>query len=119
MWNLHVVQEELEARGFEVLNFGPCTPTKLLAETVRDRRPQLVVISTINGHGEQSAIKIIETLKLYQAHRIGPIVIGGKLSTLPINEDRLYNSLIDCGFTGVFVSERPWAEFDTFLQHVR
>jgi methylaspartate mutase sigma subunit len=115
MWNLNAVQEELEDRGFEVINLGACTPADLLAEAIRDRRPELAVISTVNGHGARSAIDVMDILRLYQADRIGKVIIGGKLTTDAGHCTTIRSTLIDAGFAEVFVGRNPWGEFDAFL----
>ena len=115
VWNLVGVQLELEERGFEVLNLGACTPADLVAEVVRDRRPVLLVISSINGHGAISLGEVVHTLEEYQVKRSTTIVAGGLLTTDPATAGAAERELLDLGLAGVFTGADAWPRFDSFL----
>lgn len=114
-WNLIGIELRLSERGFEVLNLGPCTPEDLLAETIRDRRPDFVVLSSINGHGALSLPLVLETLEHYQVKHTAPIVIGGLLTTDPADAQAAAARLADAGATATFSGPNAWNEFDDFL----
>jgi methylmalonyl-CoA mutase cobalamin-binding subunit len=115
IWNLVGVQLKLEERGFEVRNLGACTPPELIAETVRDLRPDLLVISSINGHGAISMTALMTVLEQYQVKRATTIVAGGLLTTDPALSAKAEAQLTETGCAGVFVGEDAWERFDRFL----
>ena len=114
-WNLVIVALRLEARGFEVENLGANTPEMLLAERIRDRRPDLVTLSTINGHGYRSIPGVLEALKRYQVKQAAPLVLGGLLTTGPEEEFAMAELLSAEGVSAVFSGPEAWSRFDAFL----
>ena len=114
-WNLVGVQLMLEQRGFRVVNLGPCTPTAELAEQIRDRRPALVVISTVNGHGLMSLPPMLDLLDLYQARGLSRIVVGGLLTTRRTLTSNETASLRAGGIDGIFTGADAWERFDAYL----
>lgn len=87
VWNLVYLHLLLEEYGFVSTNLGPCLPDELLIEhCVRDR-PDLVVLSSVNGHGYQDGLRLIRKLRAHPGLAALPVVIGGKLAvpnTAPI-----------------------------------
>jgi methylaspartate mutase sigma subunit len=114
-WNLIGVTMRLEERGFAVENLGPCTPSDLLAQRIRDKRPSLVVLSSVNGHGALSLPSVLETLEQYQVRRLAPIVVGGLLTTNPALLPDAAIQLRQAGIAAVFAGDDAWTEFDRFL----
>jgi methylaspartate mutase sigma subunit len=112
MWNLVGVQLKLEERGFAVINLGPCTPLEEIAEMLRTHRPELLVISSINGHGEFSVGRILETLERYQLNRAAKIVVGGLLTTSAGLAAKTEQRLLDQGIHAVLVGPDAWQRFD-------
>jgi methylaspartate mutase sigma subunit len=112
MWNLVGVQLKLEERGFIVKNLGSCTPPTEIAELVRDLKPDLLVISTINGHGVFSISAILETLQEYQMIRTAKIIVGGLLTTDPELAAKAEAELIAQGVGSVLTGENAWDRFD-------
>lgn len=114
-WNLIAVQLELEKRGYSVRNLGPCTPVQFLAECIRDTRPSLVVLSTINGHGIHSLKSVIETIDSYQLRRTISLVAGGNLTTNSQTSSDVIFELKNIGFDEIFIGPDSWTEFDKFI----
>lgn len=114
-WNLVGVELRLAERGFAVENLGPCTPEELVAERIRDRRPDLVVFSSVNGHGALSLLPVLETLERYQVKRSAPIVAGGLLTTDPAALAEAQLGLIAAGISAIFAGPDAWTRFDAFL----
>ena len=78
-WNLVFLQLALEELGHEVRNLGPCVPpAEVVTECVRSR-PDLVVVSTVNGHGLRDGAHLIELIRQRPELSDLPVVIGGKL----------------------------------------
>lgn len=101
-WNLVFLQLLIEELGFEVVNLGACVPDDLLVSECLSIRPGMVVISSVNGHGYQDALRVIERLRaLPQLARI-PMVIGGKLGTSGGQSAEQVDNLLAAGFDAVF-----------------
>ncbi|MFL6125210.1 cobalamin B12-binding domain-containing protein [Actinophytocola sp.] len=78
-WNLVYLQLALEELGHRVYNLGACVPDDLLVAQCRLRRPDLVVVSSLNGHGRHDGLRVIEKLRACQELAATAVVIGGKL----------------------------------------
>jgi methylaspartate mutase sigma subunit len=80
-WNLIFMQLLLEENGFTVVNLGPCVPHSLLASACLEHRPDVVVVSTINGHGFIEGKALLAEARAVPGLAATPFFIGGKLST--------------------------------------
>lgn len=103
-WNLVYLQLVLEELGHHVVNLGACVPDDLLVAECEALRPDLVVLSTVNGHGYQDGLRVISALRACPSLAGLPIIIGGKLGTSGVDEGRSA-LLLEAGFDGVFVDE--------------
>ncbi len=101
-WNLVFLQLLIEELGFEVVNLGSCVPDDLLVSECRSLRPDMVVISSVNGHGYQDALRVIARLRGYPQLAQTPVVIGGKLGTSGGQSEQQVNDLLAAGFNAVF-----------------
>jgi methylaspartate mutase sigma subunit len=101
-WNLVFLQLLIEELGYPVVNLGPCVPDELLLAETRRRRPTLVVLSSVNGHGHQEARRLIARFRGDPELGAIPVVIGGKLGISDVDSDRAVVELLDAGFTAVF-----------------
>ncbi|MFE3763087.1 cobalamin B12-binding domain-containing protein [Streptomyces sp. NPDC059104] len=102
-WNLVYLQLFLEELGHRVHNLGPCVPDGLLAGACAadgPGRPDLVVLSSVNGHGYRDGLGAV--LALRRAGATLPVVIGGKLGVAGIPDPRLRRRLLDAGCDAVF-----------------
>ena len=100
-WNLIFLQLLLEELGHRVTNLGGCVPDDLLISECERRRPGLIVLSSVNGHGYQEGLRIIRALRAVPGLAATPVVIGGKLGTSGA-DPRLAGALIDASFDAVF-----------------
>lgn len=80
-WNLIFMQLLLEGNGFTVVNLGPCVPHSLLASACLEHSPDVVVVSTINGHGFLEGKELLAEARSVPGLAATPFFIGGKLST--------------------------------------
>ncbi|GAB2608877.1 methylaspartate mutase [Paractinoplanes abujensis] len=118
-WNLVYLQLLLEEHGYAVTNLGACTPDDLLVRESRDRRPDVVVISTVNGHGHQDGRRVISALRGFPELSTTPVVIGGKLGVTGGEGHRYGDELLAAGFTRVYEEGVAGpAEFSGFLSEV-
>ena len=101
-WNLTYLQLVLEERGHAVRNLGPCVPPALLAAQARRHRTDLVVISSVNGHGAVDGLAAIRALR-DRPELVGlPVVIGGKLTVHGTADRSVEDRLLEAGYDAVF-----------------
>jgi methylmalonyl-CoA mutase cobalamin-binding subunit len=101
-WNLVFLQLLLEEMGHEVVNLGPCVPDRLLLDSMRRVRPDLLVVSTVNGHGRLDGARVIRKLRADPVAGDVPAVIGGKLGIDGDEGTAAARALVDAGFVAVF-----------------
>jgi methylaspartate mutase sigma subunit len=116
-WNLVFLQLFLQERGLRAINIGSCVPTALLVEQCRRVNPALVVMSSVNGHGYQDAMRMIGPLREGLGTTGLPVVIGGKLGIRGDQNAAERGALVAAGFTAVFDdSAEGLAEFGRILE---
>lgn len=121
MWNLVHLHLLLEEAGHEVTNLGVCPPDATVMDACRGPgRPDLLVLSTVNGHGHLDGLRLIRAIRR-DAELAGlPVVIGGKLGVRGGDGEGFGRRLIEAGFQAVFdesesTPERMLAGFTDFL----
>jgi methylaspartate mutase sigma subunit len=101
-WNLVYLQLLIEELGHTVHNLGACVPPDLLvAECVR-LAPDLVVISSVNGHGWTDGLRLAPRLRAVPELAGASLVIGGKLGTDGRRSVGWRQRLLAAGFDRVF-----------------
>jgi methylaspartate mutase sigma subunit len=78
-WNLVFLELLLDELGYQVTNLGACVPDDLLVRECLDRSPDLLVISSVNGHGYLDGARVVRRLRDHVPLDRLPIAIGGKL----------------------------------------
>ncbi|AGZ41981.1 cobalamin B12-binding domain-containing protein [Actinoplanes friuliensis] len=101
-WNLVYLQLMLEEMGCRVHNLGACVPPALVAAECLGDNPDLVVVSSVNGHGFHDGLRLIEELRARPELAGTPVVIGGKLSTDGLRNVGLVRRLRAAGYDAVF-----------------
>lgn len=101
-WNLVFLQLLIEELGFGVINLGACVPDELLVSESLMHRPEMVVVSSVNGHGYQDGMRLIATLRDQAELWSTPVVIGGKLGIAGGESTEHIDALLRAGFDGVF-----------------
>lgn len=114
-WNLVYLQLVLEELGHRVTNLGPCTPEALVVATCLERRPDLLVVSTVNGHGRHDGARLIRAIREHEELANLAVVIGGKLDTSGGEDGAAVAELVEAGFTGVFQESSALTEFRSFV----
>lgn len=112
-WNLVYLQLLLEELGHEVRNLGPCVTDELLTETCAAGRPDLVVLSSVNGHGYRDGLNAVRALRAARLHPL--VVIGGKLGVAGRTDPERRARLLEAGCDAVFddgdtVALRTWLD---------
>lgn len=114
-WNLVFLQKFIEEMGYRVTNFGPCVPDSMLVARCRELRADLVVLSSVNGHGHIDGARVVRKLRDQPALRDTPIVIGGKLGVSGAANGQHASKLLTAGFDAVFDDSVALAEFGGYL----
>jgi methylaspartate mutase sigma subunit len=110
-WNLIVVTERLRELRMNVINLGSCLPIQELVRRAEELVPDLVVVSSINGHGEIEALTLIRALRQAGVLTASRVVIGGKLAVSPERERALVRLLRRAGYAGVYMGTDSWEAF--------
>lgn len=119
MWNLVFLQLLLEEREGDVINLGVCVPDEVIIEECLSSRPDVVVVSTVNGHGHIDGLRLIRKLRAIPELADVKIVIGGKLGVKGAENAKYGAELVAEGFDAAFESGAGLADFETFLGSVR
>ncbi len=101
-WNLIYIELVLRDLGHEVVNLGPCVPEDLLVEESASLRPDLVVLSTVNGHGLRDGYGVAGALRADPRLATVPLAIGGRLTVSGRVDADADAGLRDAGFDAVF-----------------
>jgi methylmalonyl-CoA mutase cobalamin-binding subunit len=115
-WNLVYLQLLIEEHGHRVVNLGACVPDDHLIAQVRQIRPDLVVISTVNGHGRIDGERMIRALRAHPDLATVPVVIGGKLTVDGALTRQVCDDLLAAGFDDVFDADADVPRFRTLLR---
>lgn len=114
-WNLVFLQLFLEERGGEVINLGACTADELILAKCRKAKPDVLVVSTVNGHGYLDGNRLIRKIRR-DAELVGMYaVIGGKLGVHGPGNAQFGAELMLAGFDATFEADAWMAEFASFL----
>lgn len=101
-WNLIYLQMVLEELGNRVVNLGPCVPDDCIVSEGTARRPDLIVISSVNGHGLNDGLRIIRLLRTRAELASTVTIIGGKLHVTGAIGPAQAERLLAAGFDAVF-----------------
>ncbi|WP_343675301.1 cobalamin-dependent protein [Chitinophaga sp.] len=117
-WNLLFISLFLEEQGFSVINLGPSVPYDVVLDTCNQYHPDLLVVSTINGHGYIEGRELIMRVRDMDIMKDKPVFIGGKLST-DENMSSLYVlELEEGGYTKAYTGNVNMQDFTTRLQSI-
>lgn len=117
-WNLVYLQLLIEEFGHEVVNLGACVPDALLLAEAERTAPDLVVLSSVNGHGHGDGKRLITALRARPALAGIPVVIGGKLSVDGPLSPAATAGLLAAGFDAVFGDEADPTAFRRYLDQL-
>jgi methylaspartate mutase sigma subunit len=114
-WNLVFLQLLIGEYGCRVTNLGPTVPTDLLVAECLRIDPDLVVVSSVNGHGAADGIAAITALRAEPRLAHTPVVIGGKLGIAGPPSRAVLTELERAGFTAVFGDGTDLPAFEALL----
>jgi methylaspartate mutase sigma subunit len=115
-WNLVYLQLVIEELGHTVANLGACVPDELLVDECRCIRPDLVVISSVNGHGFIDGLRLIGRINEEAELATTPVVIGGMLGIAGPGGRRNQELLTAAGYAAVFDDGPRLPAFRSFLE---
>ncbi|MEU0529674.1 cobalamin B12-binding domain-containing protein [Amycolatopsis tolypomycina] len=113
-WNLVYLELLVGELGFDVVNLGACVPDELLESECLSRRPAMLVLSSVNGHGHQDGLRVIRRLRALPELRGLPVVIGGKLGVGGALTAEETAQLLLAGFDAVFDDQQGAGAFRRF-----
>ncbi|GAA1552509.1 cobalamin B12-binding domain-containing protein [Kribbella sancticallisti] len=114
-WNLVVLQLLLEELGHRVHNLGACVPDELLVSECRRLRPDLIVVSSVNGHGFHDGLRVVRQLRGHAELADTAMVIGGKLGIAGPGCDRSRGELTAAGYDAVFEDGTGLTAFRSYV----
>lgn len=100
-WNLVYLELFLEELGHEVTALGPCVSPELLAAACHRHSPDVVVLSSVNGHGYRDGLAAVRRLRAKPATAGLPVVIGGKLGVAGCRQEAEVARLLQAGCDAV------------------
>lgn len=115
-WNLVFIQLLLEDLGHHVVNLGPCVPQDEIVESCCKFQPDLLVVSSVNGHGFHDAEHLVRALRQrWELVRL-PAVIGGKLGVHgAAGRTESGGRLLRAGFDAVFQEDGNLDAFEAYV----
>lgn len=114
-WNLLYLQLLLVESGWAVRNLGSCTPVDMFVAESSATAWDLLVISSVNGHGFHEGLTLIRALQTRLSPRCPPAVIGGKLGIGGADHGERRRRLIHAGFLDVFEGDDAITRFRALL----
>jgi methylmalonyl-CoA mutase cobalamin-binding subunit len=113
-WNLVFLELLFKNHDCDTLNLGCCTPYSEIQKN--SKNIDLVVISTVNGHGYSEGLELIQFLKNTMKNTIPPIIIGGKLGVKGSENKQYYSTLLNSGYSAVFDDSVPIEDFEKYIE---
>jgi methylaspartate mutase sigma subunit len=115
-WNLVHLQLAVEELGHQVVNLGACVPDELLIEESIRVQPDLIALSSVNGHGFIDGMRLISRIRACPELAATPTVIGGMLGISGPDGRRSHEQLLAAGFDAVFDDGARMPAFRVFVQ---
>lgn len=118
-WNLVFLHLYLQELGFAVVNLGPCAPDQLIVNECANLLPDIVLISSVNGHGFNDGIRLARAFRNQAELQYLPLAIGGKLGVQGKENNKHIPELLESGFDAVFDDNTDFTQFRQFLGALR
>jgi N-dimethylarginine dimethylaminohydrolase/methylmalonyl-CoA mutase cobalamin-binding subunit len=118
-WNLFYLQLALAELGHQVHNLGPTVPDELLISECLRVRPDLILVSSVNGHGCIDGMRLIGRIRACPELADTAVVIGGKLTIAGPAGREARNELMAAGFDAVFEDGTGMAAFRSFTEQLK
>ena len=115
-WNLVFLQLLIEEHGHQVINLGSCIPQEFLVEQCLLHKPDVLVISSVNGHGHIEGTQLMHAIRQIPELQRLTTVIGGKLGTRGTDNAMYTAGLLEAGFDAVFDADSSIPAFVKLLE---
>jgi methylaspartate mutase sigma subunit len=115
-WNLVYMQMFLEERGCRVINLGTCAPFQQVIDACAKENPDLVVVSTTNGHGYMEGAELARLLDRLETRSRMKLVVGGKLGVDQAQDPEYAEILSNAGFDAVFYGATALGDFVSLME---
>ncbi|MER5949922.1 cobalamin-dependent protein [Streptomyces sp. NPDC001904] len=99
MWNLVYLDLALRELGCTTQVLPVCTQASHYLDAARTQAPDLVLVSTVNGHGVSDAVRLADNLRTAPELAAVAFAVGGKLTTSGHLPDDDLARLDDAGYT--------------------
>jgi methylaspartate mutase sigma subunit len=110
-WNLLFLQLLMEENGWSVTNLGACVPVATLVDETRSQPPDMIVISTVNGHGSQEGLDVMAALRAEPALTGVPVLLGGKIDVSEARQRESADDLLAAGYDAVLIGDEAVPRF--------
>lgn len=97
---------------------GCCVPYSHTTDEILAQSPDLVVVSTVNGHGSQQGGELMRIIVDRLGRKAPPCVVGGQLSVESSRYHRAAESLLRAGYKRVFYGESAIPAFNRFMREL-
>lgn len=115
-WNLVYLQLLMQENGATVTNLGACVPPREVVAACHGCPPDVLVMSSVNGHGGIDGERMIRMLRAEFDHTQIPAVIGGKLGVAgAAGATSISAALREAGFNAVFED----SDLEEFVDYIR
>ena len=115
MWNLVILDLFLQEKDFNVLNLGSNTPFKAVLESLDTFCPDLVIVSSLNGHLLQDGVEMMRYIQSHKGYVPCSFVAGGRASTDPKNMLFISKKLKSYGFEETFFDKNALESLNHYL----
>ena len=114
-WNLMYMRLLVAEHGAAVDCLGGCVPYTHTADQVVAQKPDLVIVSTVNGHGSQQGGELLHIARDRLGASTPPFVIGGQIAVETARYPVAAEALIRAGYERVFYRESAIPAFNRFM----
>ncbi|MFI9511282.1 cobalamin B12-binding domain-containing protein [Nocardia sp. NPDC052566] len=101
-WNLVFLSMLLEEWGHHVVVLSACVPEQEVVDACQRINPDLIVVSSVNGHGYPDGLRLIAAVRELRDRSALPVVIGGKLGIAGDCDATRTHALMAAGYDAVF-----------------
>lgn len=117
-WNLIYLQFFLQESGFKVINLGACVPVELVVENAYSYRPDIIVVSSVNGLAHIEGCELAKGVRSHPLLQDINMVIGGKIGTKGMVNFTYSDKLLQSGYNAVFLESNSMDDFTNYLMKI-
>lgn len=118
-WNLIFMELFLQENECRVFNLGSCVPIHKIHQTIKEESPDLVVVSSINGHLFQDSVEIMSSFSKNPLKFLPLLIVGGKMGISVQASSFQKKKLIKLGYNEVFIEKNALLRFKKYLYNLK